>query len=155
MAYIPGCGNRIEAGYRHKSIDYAQLHLRDTGVLPRLRGTAQVSPGDVAGSVSSLTPEQDETWMNFHWAVTPRLSTDTRFSYTEGDAPGTDLVAVGSPSLFYNEHFKTSSNWYYDVNGNDQLALLYSRHESSNDARDSDFDDALPRGQLVPLRRRR
>jgi hypothetical protein len=140
VTYLPGCGNRIEVGYQHRNVDYLQLNMQDPAISSLIRGIAQVTPHDVAAATTALSPEQDEVWTSFHWSVTDRLTTDTRVSFTDGDMPGTDLVAVNSNSLFFDQRLKRSSNWYYDVNGNDQLALLYSASESSNSARGADFD---------------
>jgi len=146
VAYLPGCGDRLEAGYRRSCFDYAQLHMQDPATRTLLRGTAQVTPGDIAGSYSSLSPRQDETWFNAYWSVTDRLTTLSKVSYTNTDGPGTDLVVLNSSSLFYDERWKYSTSWSYDVNGNDLLSVAYSGTNAIDDGRDREFDSRYIEG---------
>ncbi|MBN2083395.1 hypothetical protein JW859_14465 [bacterium] len=140
LTYRYGCGNRIEAGYGHQTVDYAQLEIQDPTVSALIRGTTQVTPADVSAATNLLSPEQDNVWAAVHWNVTDRLRTDTRYSYTEGDPVRTDLVGTGATSLFYDEVQKHSSNWYFDLTSRDTLSLLYSAQESSNTERARDFE---------------
>jgi len=140
LSYEPGCNKRIEGGYRHKSIDYTQLNMQDPAATALLHGTAVVRPADVAAALTFVTPDLNEMWLSGRWALSDKLTTDARISMIDSDAPGTDLVAVDSPSLFYNKRLDRTLNLYYDVNGNDQLAAMYNMNESSNDARGGDFD---------------
>jgi len=140
LTYRYGCGNRIEAGYGHQTVDYAQLEVQDPAVSALLRGTSQVTPADVASATNLLSPEQDNVWAAVHWNITDRIRTDTRYSYTEGDPVPTDLVGTGATSLFYDEVQKRSSNWYFELTSRDQLSFLYSAQESSNTARARDFE---------------
>ena len=140
VTWLPGGGNRVQAGWEHRDIDYVRLNVQDSTVRGLLRGSAQLTQADIAGGTTSLSPEMDEYWAGIHWNVTNKLTTDTRVSITDGKMPGTDLVVAGSNSLFYDERATRLSNWYYDVNGNDQLSFLYSATEASNTMTGGDFD---------------
>lgn len=140
LSYAPGCDKRAEAGFRHRSVDYVQLHMQDPVAAALLRGTTIVTPADIAAATSRLTPDLDEMWVSGRWKLSDKLIADGRASLTDAKDPGTDLVAAGSPTLFYNRRLDRTLNLYYDVNGNDQLALLYNINESSNNDRGGDFD---------------
>jgi len=140
VTWLPGCGNRIQAGWEHRDIDYVRLNVQDSAVRTAIRGSAQLTQADIASGTTSLTPEYDEYWTGIHWNLTDRLTTDTRLSFTDGTTPGTDLVTAGSSSLFYDERLNKLTNWYYTLTDRDQVAFLYSGVESSNTLRGNDFD---------------
>ena len=140
LSFEPSSDKRIEGGFRHKSIDYTQLHMQDPAANALLHGTAVVRPADVVSATTFVTPDLNEMWLSGRWAISDKLTTDARVSMTDSDAPGTDLVVADSPSLFYNKRLDRTMNLYYDVNGIDQLAFMFNMNESSNDARGSDFD---------------
>lgn len=146
VRYMPGCGDLIEAGYRRSSIDYAQLHMQDPDTKAQLRSTAQLTPADVDGSVTRLTPEQDEAWVNVHWSLTDRLTTLSKVSFIDSQAPGTDLVGVGRPTLFYDERWKYSTNWTYEVSGRDLLSVAYTGSNAFSDDRDREFETRFAEG---------
>lgn len=141
LSFSDGCDNRLEAGYRHRSLDYAQLNIRDAQVGNLIRGTAVVTPAQVAHATNFLTPDLNELWFSGRWALSDKLTTDAKVSFIDGSAmPETDLSGTYTASLFYEQRLDRSVNLYYDVNGNDQLAFMYTMNESSNEARGTDFD---------------
>lgn len=146
VKYTPGCGDMVELGYRRSCIDYDQLHMQDPAAGPLLRGTAAITPGDVAGSVSRLTPSQDEAWVNLNWSMNDRVTTLSKVSYINSDTPGSDLVGIGSQPLFYDERWKYSTNWSYEVTGRDLLSVAYSGTNSFNDGRDGEFNTRYVEG---------
>lgn len=138
-SYNPGGGSWYEAGFSHRNIDYTQLNMRDPGIGAILRGAAVVTPGDVSGSTTAWTPEQDKYFFATaqDWG---KLKASARIEYQDGDAPGTDLVAVGSPSLLYSEFVNDTATLTYELTDKDQLGLTRFNQESSSADRGKDFD---------------
>ncbi|GEM_PF-2155484 len=140
VSYVP-CGDRAwEAGYQHKELSYSRLNSQDATVRGLLRGSSVVTPADVAGAVTSVSPTIDSYWLNIRERLTDDLLLSSRIDYQDGDMPGTDVVAEGSPSLFYDENLTSLSTLTWDATPCDQLGLSYYNQEASNGARGGDLD---------------
>ena len=137
-SYNPGGGSWYEAGYSHRNINYTQLNMQAAGAGAILRGAAVATPADVDDFTTAWTPEQDK----YYFATAQdwgRLTASARVEYQDGAAPGTDLVAVGSPSLFYSEFVNDTATLSYELSAKDQLGLTRFNQESSSADRGKDF----------------
>lgn len=140
LGYAPCGSTRIEAGYRHREVDYASLNMRDANVLALLRSGSAVTPADVAAASTVSSPVANETWVDYRRNLTEDLLFRTRLEYSDGDSPGTELVAAGSPGLFYEKQLARTHGLSYCLDECNQLELNVQSRESSNDQRGSDFD---------------
>jgi hypothetical protein len=139
LNYAPCGGSWYEAGYRHTSFDYTQLHVQDPALKPQLRSGAVLTQGDVVNSVTAWTPEQDEFYAGGTHRFSDRLTGTGRVSYFTGDMPGSDLVEAASPSLFFDERVTGLGTLTYDYDSRNQFSLSGYNQESNNTERESDF----------------
>lgn len=140
VGYAPCGSTRIEAGYKHREVDYASLNMRDANVLALLRSGSAVTPADVAAATTVSSPVVNETWIDYRRNLTEELLFRSRLDFSDGDSPGTALVAAGSPGLFYEKQLTRTHGFGYCVDECNQLELNVQSRESSNDQRGSDFD---------------
>lgn len=140
LDYQPCGGMSLEAGYKHREVDYASLNMHDAAVSALLHGSSAVTPADVAAATTVSSPVINQSWVDFRKTLTRDLYFRTRLEFSDGDSPGTELVAAGSPGLFYQKQLVRTHGLSYSLDGCNQFELNVQSQESSNDDRGSDFD---------------
>ncbi len=141
ISCVPCNGNRYEAGYAHKTIDYDRLRTEDAAVEDALlRSTAVATPGQLAGHYDSLSPEQDRFWFNVRQKLGQKLSFTSRLDYVEGDAPASTVPTTYSASLFSDKRFKHTEALNYNYDACNQISLTLHGQKAYYDTRDTDID---------------
>jgi hypothetical protein len=138
--WTPGGGDRVELGYAHRTLDYAQLHMQDEDLRPLLRSGAQLTQLQTSLVTTSSDVEQDEVYLNSRYQLARRWTLISKVRMLTGDAPGTDLLIAGRPSLYYDDRLQNYHRLEWDANGKDQFAFTHNATESSNSARGGNFD---------------
>ncbi|MCB1186234.1 hypothetical protein KDL29_03625 [bacterium] len=136
-AWYPGCGNSYEAGYKLRQVDYAKLDMQDSSVFNLLRGSSVVTPAQVAPAVTILAPEYDTVWFDMKQNLSDRLKFRTHIDYESGSTPGTELVSVGSTSLFFDKQLSRTHGLSWTVDNHNSVDFNMYGQESRNGGRDS------------------
>jgi hypothetical protein len=140
ISCVPCNGNRYEAGYSHKTIDFDRLRTEDPVVENALLHTAAVAtPGQLAGRYDSLSPEQDHLWFNIRQKLGRKLNFTSRVDYIDGDAPASTVPTTYSASLFSDKRFKHTEALSYNYDASNQLGLTVHGQKAYYDTRDTDF----------------
>ncbi|MCB1218678.1 hypothetical protein KDL44_14940 [bacterium] len=148
-AYYPGHGNSYEAGYKLRSMDYAKLDMQNGSVFNLLRSSSVITPADVAPAVSIFSPEYDVIWFDMKQNLSDRLRFKTRFDYEAGSTPGTELVSVGSTSLFFDKQLTRSHGLSWNIDDTNDFDFNMYGQESRNGGRDSSTNMTYAEGVWV------
>lgn len=141
IACVPCNGNRYEAGYAHKIIDFDRLRTEDPAVEDALlRGVAVATPAQLAGHYDSLSPEQDSFWFKMRQQLGNKLSFTSRLDYMEGDAPASTVPTTYSASLFSDKRYKHTEALSYTYDNCNQLSVTLHQNKVYYDTRNSDFE---------------